>query len=302
MNLISDIISELLQTEQSLESPLLKTKVLATRVNNVQLLEWCNDELTGYSNEKEIPYYRKTNGFITANYLNGNYKFSDGVIPIDQLSKTAQKTIKLITLDQGIKTIESYALKSKQIGLQFIAEVVRGVQSSLQEQNPYLQILSMKSTAPSGFASNIISTVRAKLLEFMLSLEKEFGTTTEIENLKQKNALITTIMNHTIINNGNANVVNTGDHSNVTANITFTGNKNLLKEQFENHGVSKDDIDSLITVIDTPNENSNSNYNSEVNSWIKIMMGKALDGTWQIGIAAAGGLIAEVLNHYYGVH
>ena len=301
MKLISDIISDLLEADQSLESPLLKTKVLATRINNNELLNWSNSELAGYANDKELPFYRKIHGLVTADYLNGHYKFSNTAIPLQQLPKSVQKLIKEITLTQGIKTIEFFSKDSKNIGLQFNAEMIGGVQSSLREQNPYLQILSMKSTAPSGFAEGVISTVKKNLLEFMLSLEKEFGTTTEIENLKQKNALITQIMNHTIINNGNANVVNTGDHSNVSVNINFKGDKNLLKEKLETHGITNEDIDNLLKVIDSPNEDSLTDYSTSVNNWITMMMSKALDGTWQVGIAAAGGVIAEVLNHYYGI-
>jgi len=31
------------------------------------------------------------------------------------------------------------------------------------------------------------------------------------------------------------------------------------------------------------------------------MIGKALDGTWQIGIDAAGTLLAEAIQRYYGI-
>lgn len=31
------------------------------------------------------------------------------------------------------------------------------------------------------------------------------------------------------------------------------------------------------------------------------MIGKSLDGTWKVGIATAGGLLAEILKKYYGM-
>lgn len=50
MKLLDTIISELVNVEISLSSPLLKTKILASRLQNKELLEWVNNELKGYSN------------------------------------------------------------------------------------------------------------------------------------------------------------------------------------------------------------------------------------------------------------
>ncbi|MBK7490043.1 MAG: hypothetical protein IPI74_09620 [Bacteroidales bacterium] len=59
MKLINDIINELIDTEKSIVSPLLKTKVLASRLGNDVLLTWVSNELKGYENKDELPDYRK---------------------------------------------------------------------------------------------------------------------------------------------------------------------------------------------------------------------------------------------------
>ena len=49
MELISQIINDLIDEEKSLNSALLKTKVLASRIQNQNLLDWINNELSGLS-------------------------------------------------------------------------------------------------------------------------------------------------------------------------------------------------------------------------------------------------------------
>ena len=55
MNLVSQIINELIEPkDNSLNSALLKTKVLASRIQNTELLSWTNAELTGYNSIEEL--------------------------------------------------------------------------------------------------------------------------------------------------------------------------------------------------------------------------------------------------------
>ena len=65
MKLIHEIINELIDTDKSISSPLLKTKVLASRLQNDVLLNWVSYELKGYHTGGDLPDYRKYSGNIT---------------------------------------------------------------------------------------------------------------------------------------------------------------------------------------------------------------------------------------------
>ncbi len=41
-------------------------------------------------------------------------------------------------------------------------------------------------------------------------------------------------------------------------------------------------------------------FGPKVKNWIYRMIGKAVDGSWQIAVGTAGGVLAEILNHFYG--
>ncbi len=152
--------------------------------------------------------------------------------------------------------------------------------------------------------TEILTYVRNNLLDFMLKIDSEFGNITEIEELKTKKKEIATIMNQTIINNtGDGNVVNTGDKATITSTITISkGNKEELSKHLQDIGLTTDDTNELIQVIDTEEPDfEKKTFGKAVNSWTQKMLGKALDGSWNIGIGAAGNLIAEAIKTYYGM-
>ncbi|MBF4465869.1 hypothetical protein IRZ99_11440 [Flavobacterium sp. LC2016-12] len=72
MKLVNDIINELIDTEKSVSSPLLKTKVLASRLQNATLLNWVTKELKGYDCLSELPDYRKFEGNIVGTFIAGS--------------------------------------------------------------------------------------------------------------------------------------------------------------------------------------------------------------------------------------
>lgn len=109
-------------------------------------------------------------------------------------------------------------------------------------------------------------------------------------------------MSQTIINtDGDGNIVNTGDHTVIHASIKIRkGDRNQLSSVLKNNGVEENDIKDLLEVIDTEEPVNESTFGEKVNSWMKMMLGKAVDGTWKIAVGAAGSLLAEVIKLYYG--
>ena len=186
----------------------------------------------------------------------------------------------------------------------FPAELAAMMERNIKKMgNPFFQIVRARKYTSVNVVTQILSVIRSKLLDFMLKLDEEFGNVTELEELQKKNERISTIMNQTIINTGNGNVVNTGDKSKIKANISINkGDKNGLMQKLSEHSVSKTDYDELIEIIDTEiPDKKTGNLGNKVNGWIQKMIGKALDGSWQIGIGTAGNLLYELIQSYYGL-
>ncbi len=132
MKLIQDIINQLIDTEKSITSPLLKTKVLASRLQNDTLFNWVTKELIGYDNSDEIPDYRKYLGSITGTYINGNMQYNDQPVPTVGLKKEFENVIRSMNFNQSISTLETLQSdkKSGKLEHNFPAEIVGLIQEN----------------------------------------------------------------------------------------------------------------------------------------------------------------------------
>lgn len=303
MELVTTIINELTDINISLTAPLLKTKVLANRMQNHELLQWVNNELAGYTDLKALPDYRKTTGDIYGDYLNGRWNVKNQAIPLPKFEKEVSKNLYSIDLCQSIQTLESFNTEGESYIAEFFSgEQKRILQEYLESQNPHLQIFNLYRKTPSNFILDILSNVRNKLLDFMLRIEQEYEHVSEIKQLRLYNENITKIMHTTINNNGDGNVVNTGNNASLHMVININkGDKEALKIELLNHGIQTDDVEELLKIVDLQKPNSKDQFGSQVSSWIGKMITKAIDGSWQIGIGAAGNVIATALQQYYGI-
>lgn len=306
MKLINDIINELVDTDKSISSPLLKTKVLASRLQNHELLEWVTNELKGYENDEDLPQYRIYHGNVTGTYINGSMQYNNQPVPTIGLNEGLEKIIHSVNFNQSITSLENLQTDNKSGILErtFPAEITGLIQNNWRKMgNPYLQLINCKVSIGVSSVTEVLSAVRNRLLDFMLKIDHEFGDITEIEELKTKSKEISTIMSQTIINtSGDGNVVNTGDKAKIEATINITkGNKKELVKHLKDIGISEGDTTELIEIIDTeePN-NEKKTFGKSVNEWTAKMLNKALDGSWNVGLGAAGSLLAEAIGKYYG--
>lgn len=307
MKLINDIINELIDADKSISSPLLKTKVLASRLQNETLLSWVSNELKGYDDSSQLPEYRKYQANITGTYINGSMQYNDQPVPTMGLKKEFEVVLRSMDFAQSISSLETLKGENKSGTLELIfpAELTGLIQQNWRKMgNPYLQLINCKKSISVNAVVEILAFVRNNMLDFMLKIDSEFGNITEIEELKTKKEQITSIMNHTIINtSGDGNVVNTGEKAKISAAINITkGNKEELTKHLEDIGLSKEDTSELVEVLDVEQPDfEKKTFSQKVNGWTQKMLGKALDGSWNIGIGAAGTLLAEAIKSYYGM-
>ena len=311
MELLSGIINDLVDDSISLQRSLLKTKVLASRINNKTLLNWVTSELEGYNEPDSItPTYRKTASNVIGSYINGRAQYKNVAIPIYGLSKDFEDFLTKFDLPSGIQTIESMINQNDTGRVQYglPAELQKIIENNIRANgNPYFQIIEVHKEASTAFLTEIIATVRSKLLDFALELERTFGIEVDIVALSKKdksiNEKITSIMNQTIINTtGHGNIISTGNENDIVSNSTVTiSNLESLKNHLKENGVEGNDLDDLIKIIDKDNPiPAEKKFGSKVNEWTKKMLGKSIDGTWKVSISVAGKLLADAIQTCYG--
>lgn len=91
----SNIIKDFVSKQSDLDTTLKRLKVILYSLEYQEALEWLDKELNGYSELDELPSYRIFNGQVYGNYINGLVEAKNQLIPIEELSKEWQESIKV---------------------------------------------------------------------------------------------------------------------------------------------------------------------------------------------------------------
>ncbi|ENY1861249.1 TPA: hypothetical protein UOV81_004860 [Klebsiella pneumoniae] len=94
-------------------------------------------------------------------------------------------------------------------------------------------------------------------------------------------------------------------NSNVTQNnlVSFKHNEDLLREALQESKVEQEDIDEITEILSHSEQPlSKESFPHQVKEWLKKMINKSVDGTWEIGIATAGSTLSQIICRYYGIN
>jgi hypothetical protein len=308
MNILTEIINQLIDNSIPLTDSLLKIKVLASRLKNKTLYDWVNKELSGYEPDDEIPEYRVTGCILVGNILHGNMHMKNQVLATTGLPDFIRKHVEKIEFNQPISVLERYIVENNNPLAYAIPAEIYGYLTENYENmgNKYISVYSARKHVDLGVIQQAISEVRNKTLDLLLKLEEEFGIEINLQDLIGKksraNEIINNIMNQTIINKGYGNVINTGNESSITNNAHIEKlNFEDLKKALQDNQVGDDEINELKKIIKEKPDYEKKIFGPKVNSWIQKMTNKALNGTWQVGIGAAGSILVELVKKYYGM-
>lgn len=206
-SLIDSIIDELVNQDSSLENALLKTQVLAFKLKNDKLKIWVNNELNGYNKQDEIPEFRIVNTQVKGNLFQGlgyggYQQLTDTVLPIEYLDNKELGSLSKHKFLVRISEIQDLS-KSKN-GL--IAELPYSFLVMMSKRmSPWEVIKAWKVISTSSLVG-ILSTIKSKLINFLLELKEELGD--ENIPIMQKKKEIDNLIDKTIgeINAQNVNI------------------------------------------------------------------------------------------------
>jgi hypothetical protein len=307
--MLTEIIDTLSDDTKSLTTPLLKVKVLATRIGNESLLKWVNNELDGYKTSDSVPEYRKAKGNPRGNIRQGYYQEENVTLPLLIFGEKIAKRLVQFPLDQGVKALESIATGEsgdtmvKQYGADFCAFLTDAARKNGQS----VEVTHAWTEVHVSEVIQSLSEIRNKLLELLLEVEKEYPNfDNDIKSNKvdksQVNQTIVTIMN-TFNTSGDGNVVNTGRNNTFNVNVTINkGDIQALKGALKQISIPDADIIELEEIVkaDKP-DNDKKVLGQKTNGWIQKMVGKTLDKSWDFATGTAAGLLTELLKNYFGL-
>lgn len=314
--LLQEVIDDLVNTDKSLSSPLMKLNYFAKLVKNQELIDYTHQELNGYDKPDKIPSYRKAVGTLYVDFQAYIHQHTDKPLPISMIDERYREIFKYVHIKEGIASVEKLAKEAgsgKSSG-QMYKPLPMEMLFILQEPARRLYVSDVRIdvvNAKIGFGTSVIieipNAIRTKLLDFVMSLGENFGYNIEIETFNKKadinNQTIIHQMNTTINNSGDGNLINTGNENKIDSSITlYKGDIGRLQKELRNQGVDEEDIKEIseIVVSEEPNQDK-AILGQKSNGWISKVINKSLNGIGKIATGISSNLLASLIRQYYGM-
>jgi hypothetical protein len=306
MEVIDEIISELANTNNSLNPALFKALVLARQIHNSEFEMWANSELNGYTDKNILPSYRKIKATIRGTFINLNVKYNNSQVPLLDFDSETETALTTMFLYQSVSTLEKIRdTADKSLLIQpFPPQIVSVIENNWKAAgNPFLQLVQCQQSVNALVTNEIISQVRTKLFDFLIKYNQNKGISTDISIIKKKEEIIQYMSQTIITTTGDGNVINTGNHVTQHNQISIgVKNKKELSEYLEGIGVAEEDRNELLTIVETElPDQSTGRFGNKVNQWITKMLSKALEGTWNIAKETAVSVLSDAVKKYYGI-
>jgi hypothetical protein len=302
MELLNELIESLSGERPNLTDALMKTKVLLHRLGQKELVGWVNLELTGYPEDVQVPEYRILNVEIRGNVTNVAYTYNDQPLPTAHLGEDVRGKFTRYWARESISALEELAKKdttglSIPLPPEFYGLLGKPLRNDFQVQQAW------RAVAP-GHLPQILTQVRSRLLDFLLELNEKLGEEMTPEEIRKVGSSPATASMFSNAIFGDNVTISIGDYNRQTVTNRITrGDFESLKSLLQERNVPVVDIEKLRSAIksDSKGQDIKANrFGPRVKGWMKAMLAKAIDTSWQIEVGVASNFLTDALKTYYG--
>lgn len=301
MTLLEEIQAEAVDSKSDLAMLLRKLKILAARLGSQDMEDWLIWESNGYPTNVVVPEYRTWSLQIKGHFSGyAGAAIRNASVPHANLPKHVRESYSKYQFRDSIASVQDILKKTKS----GVIQVSTGDLALALGMKVYQHYNCMQAWAE--FSPNqlveLMNTVRNRVLDLSIALWKQDPHAGELSSgsspvLEAKT--VTQIFNTTVLG-GTANLVGSATNSNLEFNIT-EGDFSTLEKILTENGVLQSDLATLRTAISSdPRPDSPAKLGASVSEWVGRMISKAASGAWEIGVNAAGSLLAQAIAKYYG--
>lgn len=208
MTIVNQIIEALTNSEIPIQDTLLKIKVFAYKVKNIELQEFINNELEGYKTDC-VPEFRKIVSPIIGTISNGYMQMKNVAIPVLHLDEGLRENLSTCYVTQSISSLESISKSSSEETMVKMVPPEAFSILSKSYSNGYV-VQHAKVCISKDDLSGIVTCVKSKLLNIMLNVEQKIDEDSISKLFTDKKSLEKV---NTIINNNIHNIFNSKDNS-----------------------------------------------------------------------------------------
>lgn len=297
MGLLDDIQQEAVDSKSDLGTLLRKCKVLASRLGSKPLEDWLLWELNGYPEDADVPAYRVWSLTVKGNFAGGLGATLSGVlVPTPLLPERVR--------DEYVHFKYRGSIASAQAAIQMntsgLIAIDTGDLPMVLGTKVYQGFNCLQSWAelPVGALIELTNTVRNRVLDFALAIEKEAPHAGErdgaaVESIEASR--VTQIFNTNILS---SNVTIIGNAIRSSFQAISAGDSAALGALLDQNGYPPEALEELDAALKAePVLPAGGGFGPRVTAWL----GKAGAGVWQIGSAVATDLLTRALSRYYGL-
>lgn len=180
----SQIIKDLVNGDNNIESVLLRLKIILSDLENEKINKWIDSEIQGYENPEDVPLYRILYGEPIGTFILGNpnygLKHTNHRVPLGHLEKEMREDLLTVPLTDGVLGIKSLLESQSQVGKPIPTEFCHAI------SNHKLFINSMNVSVSINKLQGVIANIKTKLLNILLKIEKEYGNLDALDTLSDK--------------------------------------------------------------------------------------------------------------------
>lgn len=304
MNLLNQIKHAATESQVPLSDLLRKALILAYSINADELKNWVQAELNGYDGADELPPYRQLRVHSKGNFVGGfGASLSNASIPLGCVPTEFRERLAQAPFRHPIAVIDDL-LQSGQKTFQapwppdLVVSIARKVYVDMTCMNAWQEI-------PRPAVTAIADTVRTRLLQFVLELEREApGSNNEDADIsKVPIERVTQIFNTYV----NAPVGNLAAGSQIAQDQGIglaipAGDLTALKGLLANTvGASPEDIRSLEAALEEDAPSTQKSIGKRTTAWLTSMLQKAASGALKVGAEAGTKLLTQAIAQYLGL-
>lgn len=169
----SQIIKDIAQDNITVENALQRLLVISYTLNNPKLQQWIENELNGYTSDSIVPDYRKKVTYmIRYTGFNANNLVKRQPLSESYFSNELQEVLKTRVIKEGINIIEDTIKSENEVAFNLID--CAGIISN--NSGGMIRCIRLEQVISKTTFLRILSSVKTKLIQLLLDLEREFGS------------------------------------------------------------------------------------------------------------------------------
>jgi len=248
IELIDTVVEELIDPESILENTFLRCQVLSYKLKNEKFKTWIDLEMNGYKRSSIIPEYRvvkcgiKGDMFMDLGFGN-NKQLQNTVLPIQYFEPQYQKDLQQHKFTERISQLQKWSKCEDRI----LGRLPHSFLQEISEFTGDFEVISAKKIIAPNAVTGIISSIKSKLMTFLLELKEELGDKTI--PLMKKNKHIDNILHKTFGEIRAENFSITIGDKNVQT--ISSGKSNIAQTAIENNtnDINSKEIFDLLKII-----------------------------------------------------